>query len=47
MGVAAPVYDHADPVAGIGVAAPLARIPPERMAGRPSVVEAASGFSAR
>lgn len=31
MGIAAPVYDHTgQPVAGIGIAAPLSRVPPER-----------------
>ncbi len=33
MGIAAPVYDHTGQlVAGIGIAAPLSRVPPERIA---------------
>jgi IclR family transcriptional regulator, KDG regulon repressor len=49
MGIAAPVYDQTGrPVAGIGVAAPLARIPAERVpAVAPLVVEAARQLSAR
>ncbi len=32
MGIACPVYDHhGQPIAGIGIAAPLSRIPPERV----------------
>jgi DNA-binding IclR family transcriptional regulator len=32
MGVAAPVFDHAGrPIAGLGIAAPLARVPPQRV----------------
>lgn len=49
MGIAAPVYDRTgDPVAGIGIAAPLARIPPERVSeAAPAVIEASQQLSAR
>jgi IclR family KDG regulon transcriptional repressor len=49
MGIAAPVYDHTgQPVAGLGIAAPLARVPRERVAAiAPLVVEAARQLSAR
>ena len=49
MGVAAPVYDRAGhAVAGIGIAAPLARIPPERVPEvAPAVIEAGQQLSAR
>ncbi len=49
MGIAAPVYDRTgDPVAGIGIAAPLARIPPERVPeAAPAVIEAGQQLSAR
>jgi IclR family transcriptional regulator, KDG regulon repressor len=49
MGIAAPVYDRTgDPVAGIGIAAPLARIPPGRVHEvAPAVIEAGQQLSAR
>jgi DNA-binding IclR family transcriptional regulator len=49
MGIAAPVYDRAgQPVAGIGIAAPLTRIPPERVAEvAPWVIDASHQLSAR
>jgi DNA-binding IclR family transcriptional regulator len=49
MGIAAPVYDRAGgAVAGIGVAAPVTRLPPERVpAVAPLVVDAARNLSAR
>ncbi|HEX9115989.1 MAG TPA: IclR family transcriptional regulator [Anaerolineae bacterium] len=49
MGIAVPVYDHAgQPIAGIGIAAPLARIPPESVAAVvPRVLEAGRELSAR
>ncbi len=49
MGIAAPVYDRAGAaVAGIGIAAPLARIPPERVPEvAPAVIEAGQQLSAR
>jgi DNA-binding IclR family transcriptional regulator len=32
MGIAAPIYDHMGrPVAGLGIAAPVTRVPPERV----------------
>jgi DNA-binding IclR family transcriptional regulator len=49
MGIAAPVYDHAErPIAGLGIAAPLAHIPPEQVKDyAPIVVDAARQLSAR
>ena len=49
MGIAAPVYDRAGKaVAGIGIAAPLTRIPPERVPEvAPRVMEAGHQLSAR
>jgi DNA-binding IclR family transcriptional regulator len=49
MGVAAPVYDHTgSAVAGVGIAAPLARIPRGRVADvAPLVVDAGRQLSAR
>lgn len=49
MGIAAPVYDRTgQPVAGIGIAAPLARIPPERVPEvAPLVIDAGRQLSAR
>jgi len=49
MGIAAPVYDHAgQPIAGIGIAAPLSRFPAERVSVMaPAVVDAARALSAR
>jgi DNA-binding IclR family transcriptional regulator len=49
MGIAAPVYDrNGQPLAGIGVAAPLTRIPPERVREvAPLVVAAARQLSER
>ena len=49
MGIAAPVYDRAGhAVAGIGIAAPLARIPPDRVPEiAPAVVEAGQQLSVR
>jgi IclR family KDG regulon transcriptional repressor len=49
MGIAAPVYDRAgNAVAGIGIAAPLARIPPERVLEvAPAVIEAGQQLSVR
>lgn len=49
MGIAAPVTDHTGrAVAGIGIAAPLARIPPERVPEvAPLVIDAGRQLSAR
>jgi IclR family transcriptional regulator, KDG regulon repressor len=49
MGIAAPVWDHSGrPVAGLGIAAPLARISPEQVKDfAPLVVDAARRLSAR
>ena len=49
MGIAAPVYDHAGRcVAGIGIAAPLSRVPPARVPDlAPQVSEAARALSRR
>ncbi len=49
MGIATPVYDRmGQPVAGIGIAAPLTRIPPARVAEiAPAVVDAGRQLSAR
>jgi DNA-binding IclR family transcriptional regulator len=49
MGIAAPVYDHTgQAVAGMGIAAPLARIPPERVPEvAPLVIDASRQLSAR
>jgi IclR family acetate operon transcriptional repressor len=43
MGVAAPVFDHTgQPAAGIGIAAPVNRVPPERVDSISAYVLAAS-----
>jgi DNA-binding IclR family transcriptional regulator len=43
MGIAAPVYNHTNsPVAGIGIAAPISRVPPEKIPELASFVLAAS-----
>lgn len=43
MGIAAPVYNHTNsPVAGIGIAAPITRVPPEKITELASFVMAAS-----
>jgi DNA-binding IclR family transcriptional regulator len=49
MGIAAPVYDRTgQPIAGIGIAAPLARIPPDRVPEvAPQVIDAGRQLSAR
>jgi len=49
MGIAAPVYDHTGrAVAGIGIAAPLSRFPPERVASvAPLVVRVGRELSVR
>lgn len=49
MGIAAPVYNHLrEVIAGIGIVAPLSRIPPERMKEfTPPVLEAARKLSRR
>jgi IclR family transcriptional regulator, KDG regulon repressor len=49
MGIAAPVWDYSGrPIAGLGIAAPLARISPEQVKDfAPIVVDAASRLSAR
>lgn len=49
MGIAAPVYDRrGQPVAGIGIAAPLTRIPPERVPEFvPLILDASHQLSAR
>jgi DNA-binding IclR family transcriptional regulator len=49
MGIAAPVYDHTGrAVAGIGIAAPIARVPAERVPRlAPTVVQAGKELSAR
>ena len=49
MGIAAPVYDHTgQPAAGIGIAAPLTRIPPERVPEFvPPILDAGRQLSAR
>jgi len=49
MGIAGPVYDHTNrPVAGIGIVAPISRIPPQRVASMvPFVLEASQELSRR
>jgi DNA-binding IclR family transcriptional regulator len=43
MGIAAPVYNHTNrPVAGIGIAAPITRVPPEKINELASFVMAVS-----
>jgi DNA-binding IclR family transcriptional regulator len=49
MGIASPVYDHSGkPIAGIGIAAPLTRIPPEQVPDvAVPIVDAARRLSSR